>query len=176
MRISFVLLAMSFLGTGVAVAQTRCEDLTHLNLPRISVRSATTVQAGAFHLPNARPEAAPIAALVNAPEFCRVIAVVRPEMDFELWLPERWNRKYEAVGNGGLAGTFPFGAMVDPLERGYATSGTNTGHINANGGDATWALGHMDRVINYGQRGVHEMALASKALIHSYSGAAPVHS
>jgi tannase/feruloyl esterase len=173
MRISFVLLGLSFLGAaGSVVAQTRCEDLTRLNLPRIAVRSATTVPAGPFHLPNARPDAAP----ANVPQFCRVIAVVRPEMDFELWLPERWNRKYEAVGNGGLAGTFPFGAMVDPLERGYATSSTNTGHVNANGGDATWALGHMDRVINYGQRGVHEMALASKALIQSFYGAAPLHS
>lgn len=169
MRISLVILA--FGAAGSLSAQTRCEDLTRLNLPRISIRSATTV-AGNFHLPNARPEAAP----VRVPEFCRVVAVVRPELDFEIWLPERWNRKYEAVGNGGLAGTFPFGAMVDPLERGYATSSTNTGHVNVGGNDATWALGHMDRVINYGQRGVHEMAVASKALIHSFYGSAPVHS
>src|ERR1035438_8154153 len=146
-----------------ASQQTHCEDLVRLNLPRITVHSATVVPAGAFRLPNARPEAASI----NVPQFCRVIAVVRPELDFEIWLPERWNRKYEAVGNGGLAGTFPFNAMVDPLERGYAISSTNTGHVNASGGDATWALGHMDRIINYGQRGVHEMALASKALLQS---------
>ncbi len=156
----------------VNVPQQRCEDLTRLNLPRITVRSATVIPAGAFRLPNARPDAAAF----NVPQFCRVIAVVQPELDFEIWLPERWNRKYEAVGNGGLAGTFPFNAMVDPLERGYAISGTNTGHVNANGGDATWALGHMDRIINYGQRGVHEMALASKALVQSYYGAAPAHS
>jgi len=156
--------------------QSRCEELTRLNLPRITVRSATVVPTGPFRLPNARPDAAAGVGVFNVPSFCRVIAVVRPELDFEIWLPERWNRKYEAVGNGGLAGTFPFNAMVGPLERGYAISSTNTGHVNANGGDATWALGHMDRVINYGQRGVHEMALASKALLQSYYGAAPVHS
>jgi feruloyl esterase len=149
-----------------------CEDLTRLNLPRIAIRSATLVQSGPFRLPNARPDATSF----NVPEFCRIIAVVRPELDFEIWLPEKWNRKYEAVGNGGLAGTFPFNAMVDPLERGYAISSTNTGHVNASGGDATWALGHMDRVINYGQRGVHEMALASKALIEIYYGRTPLHS
>ena len=153
-------------------AEQHCEDLTRLSLPRIAVRSATLVPSGPSRLPNARPDATPF----NAPEFCRVVAVVRPELDFELWLPERWNRKYEAVGNGGLAGTFPFNAMVDPLERGYAISSTNTGHVNASSGDATWALGHMDRVINYGQRGVHEMALASKAIIQIYYGRAPVHS
>lgn len=153
-------------------AEQHCEDLARLSLPRIAVRSASLIQAGPFRLPNARPEAIPF----NVPEFCRVVAVVRPELDFEIWLPEKWNRKYEAVGNGGLAGTFPFNAMIDPLERGYAISSTNTGHTNANGGDATWALGHMDRVINYGQRGVHEMALASKAIIQAYYGHAPAHS
>jgi len=34
----------------------------------------------------------------------------------------------------------------------------------------------MDRVINYGQRGVHEMALASKAIIQAYYSGAPAHS
>ena len=152
--------------------EQHCEEIARLNLPRITIRSATVVQAGPFRLPSARPDATPF----NVPEFCRVVAVVRPELDFEIWLPEKWNRKYQAVGNGGLAGTFPFNAMVDPLERGYAISSTNTGHVNANGGDATWALGHMDRVINYGQRGVHEMALASKAIIQVYYGRTPTHS
>jgi len=153
-------------------SEQHCEEIARLNLPRIAIRSATVVQAGPFRLPNAGPNATPF----NVPEFCRVVAVVRPELDFEIWLPEKWNRKYQAVGNGGLAGTFPFNAMVDPLERGYAISSTNTGHVNANGGDATWALGHMDRVINYGQRGVHEMALASKAIIQVYYGRTPTHS
>jgi len=153
-------------------AEQHCEEVARLNLPRIAIRSAIMVQAGPFRLPNARPDATPF----NVPEFCRVVAVVRPELDFEIWLPEKWNRKYQAVGNGGLAGTFPFNGMVDPLERGYAISGTNTGHVNLNGGDATWALGHMDRIINYGQRGVHEMALASKAIIQTYYGRMPAHS
>ncbi|MEQ1887059.1 MAG: tannase/feruloyl esterase family alpha/beta hydrolase [Bryobacteraceae bacterium] len=170
MRISLAFLFVSM--AAAAVAQTRCEDLTRLNLPRIAVRSAVTVAANSFRPPGARPDSAPY----SIQQFCRVVAVVRPELDFELWLPERWNRKYEAVGNGGLAGTIPYAAMIDPLGRGYATSSTNTGHINANGGDATWALGHMDRVINYGQRGVHEMAVASKALVRAYYGADPEHS
>ncbi len=152
--------------------QQHCDELTRLNLPGITIHSATIVPSGPFRLPNARPDAVPF----NVPDFCRVIAVVRPELDFEIWLPQKWNNKYEAVGNGGLAGTFPFNAMVDPLERGYAISSTNTGHINLNGGDATWALGHMDRVINYGQRGVHEMALASKAILQLYYGRTPMHS
>src|SRR5262245_48794763 len=123
MRTSLVLLVLLLLLTslaGTAAGQARCEDLTRLNLPRITVHSAAVVASGSFRLPNARPDSAPF----NVPQFCRVIAVVRPELDVEIWMPERWNRKYEAVGNGGLAGTFPFNAMVDPLERGYAVSST----------------------------------------------------
>src|ERR1700722_20548412 len=65
--------------------------------------------------------------------------------------------------------------MFDPVNRGYAVSSTDTGHI-ASANDGTWALGHMDRVINYGQRGVHEMAMASKAVIKAYYSASPMHS
>jgi feruloyl esterase len=152
--------------------QPRCEDLAKFTLQNIVVKSAVTVPAGPFRLPSARPDAQP----VTVPQFCRVTGVVRPELNFEVWLPAQWNRKYMAVGNGGLAGSVVYNAMLDPLNRGYATSSTDTGHVAIGNNDASWALGHMDRVINYGQRGVHEMALASKAIIRAYYGTAPVHS
>jgi feruloyl esterase len=155
-----------------AFQQPRCEDLVRFAAGTVVVKSATTVAAGPFQVPGTRAGAAP----VNVAQFCRVVGVVKPELDFELWLPAQWNRKYMAVGNGGLAGSIVFNAMVDPLNRGYATSSTNTGHIGANTNDGTWALGHMDRVINFGQRGIHEMALASKAIIRAYYGGAAQHS
>src|ERR1700709_1485020 len=51
--------------------QQHCDELTRLNLPGITVHSATLVPAGPFRLPNARPDAVPF----NVPDFCRVIAV-----------------------------------------------------------------------------------------------------
>jgi feruloyl esterase len=154
-----------------AVAQPSCEGLTGLSLPGIAIRSAANVPAGSFMLPNA----APGAPARSVPAFCRVVGVVLPEANFELWLPGQWNRKYEAVGNGGMAGVISYAAMVDPLNRGYATGSTDTGHL-AGGEDGAWALGHMQRVINYGQRAIHEMAQADKAIIRAYYGAAPAHS
>jgi len=152
-----------------AFAQSqRCEELNHLSLPGISIRSATAVAAGAFGPGNVAPR--------QVPAFCRVIATVLPEVGFEVWLPTKWNRKYIGVGNGGLAGNIVYTAMFDPVNRGYAVSSTDTGHIGANTNDGAWALGHMDRIINYGQRGVHEMALASKAIIKAYYTAVPAHS
>ncbi len=152
-----------------AFAQSqRCEELNHLLLPGISIRSATPVGAGTFGPGNVNPR--------QVPAFCRVIATVLPEVGFEVWLPTQWNRKYIGVGNGGLAGNIVYTAMFDPVNRGYAVSSTDTGHVGVNTNDGSWALGHMDRIINYGQRGVHEMALASKAIIKAYYTAAPAHS
>jgi len=172
LRIGLIVVAL--LGGLPAFAQQqRCEDLTKFSVQNIVVKSAFIVPAGPFRVPRARADAAP----VTVPEFCRVAAVVKPELNIEIWLPtQQWNRKYVAVGNGGLAGSIVFAAMVDPLNRGYATSSTDTGHVGSNTNDGTWALGHLDRVINFGQRGVHEMALASKAIIRAYYGNTPRHS
>src|ERR1700690_2278650 len=84
--------------------------------------------------------------------------------------------KYIGVGNGGMAGSVVYTAMFDPLSRGYAVGSTDTGHVGANSNDGAWALGHMDRVINFGQRGIHVMAMADKLVIRAHYGSQPAHS
>ncbi len=148
-------------------AQQPCENLVKLALPDVVIESATAMGAGDFQLPSG-PTA-------KVPAFCRVVGLVRPELKFELWLPAQWNHKYIAVGNGGMAGSIVFGAMVDPLNRGYAAGSTDTGHTSAND-DGTWALGHLDRLINYAYRGIHLMAQADKAIVQAFYGAGPTHS
>ena len=98
---------------------------------------------------------------MNSPEFCRVIATVWPEVNFELWLPSQWNRKFVGVGNGGQAGTISYGAMIAPLVQGYAIASTDTGHKAS---EAAWALNHFQRIIDYGYRGTHVMTQAAKAI------------
>ena len=164
----FAWAALPALAARPVLAQSqRCEELNRLSLPGIAVRSATPV-SGAFGASGMAPR--------PVPEFCRVVGTVLPELGFELWLPAHWNHKYVGVGNGGLAGKIVFAAMFNPVNRGYAVSSTDTGHVATSANDASWALGHLDRVLNYGQRGVHEMALASKAIIQAYYSAAPAHS
>ncbi len=148
-------------------AQQPCENLVKLALPDVVIESATPVAAGDF-----QPGVGPT---VKVPAFCRVAGLVKPELKFELWLPAQWNRKYIAVGNGGMAGSIVFAAMVDPLNRGYATGSTDTGHTSSND-DGTWALGHLDRLINYAYRGIHLMAQADKAIVQAFYGSAPTHS
>jgi feruloyl esterase len=92
----------------------------------------------------------------------------------EIWLPSSgWNGKYQAVGNGGWAGVITYSALADGVKRGYATSSTDTGHVGATG---SFALGHPEKLIDFGYRSVHEMVLKSKAVVQAFYGSAPVHS
>jgi feruloyl esterase len=107
--------------------------------------------------------------------FCRVAATLKPSSDsdikIELWLPQSgWNGKFQAVGNGAFNGTIGYGAMGAALARGYATASTDTGHV---GGGARWALGHPEKVIDFGWRAVHEMTVTAKKIIASHYEAAP---
>ena len=113
---------------------------------------------------------------MQVPAFCRVAATVGAEVNFELWMPAQWNRKLLGVGNGGLAGTIVYAAMVKPLQQGYATSSTDTGHTGANTNDGSWAPGHFERVVDFADRGVHEMAEADKAILKVFYGSAAQHS
>jgi hypothetical protein len=117
---------------------------------------------------------------INAP-FCRVQGTLKSSADsdvaFEVWLPPEaaWNGKYEGVGNGGFAGSLIYPGMEWALEGGYAVSGTDTGH---SGGslDAAWALGHPEKIVDFGWRGIHETASTAKAIIDAYYTKAPVRS
>ncbi len=130
----------------------------------------TVVAAGAF-----APPAGPKAAIFkNTPEFCRVSGVLTPSADshieFEVWLPvSGWNGKYLGVGNGGFAGSIGYTALADAVANGYAASSTDTGH-EAGGIDAAWALGHHDKMVDYGYRAIHETAAKAKSTVAAFYG------
>jgi feruloyl esterase len=93
-------------------------------------------------------------------------------IEVELWMPAEsaWNGKYLAVGGGGWVGTFNYGGMLNALQQGYATSSTDTGH---KGADASFALGHPEKVIDFAYRAVHEMTVQSKAIMKAFYGSPP---
>ncbi len=76
----------------------------------------------------------PLAADDSLPAHCKVTGVIGPEINFDLLLPEDWNGKFLMGGGGGFVGSVEnqaqqgLGAGPTPLERGYATAGTDTGH------------------------------------------------
>jgi hypothetical protein len=158
--------------TGTARAQQTCEALASLRLPTVTITSATVVPPGPFAGP-AGP-AAPQRSLV-VPGRCDVRGVIRPttdsEIKFALWMPASgWNGKYRQEGNGGWAGTINLGGLIEPLTRGYAVAATDNGH---EGGGASWAIGHPEKLIDFGHRAVHETSVQAKAIVRAFYGRAP---
>ena len=152
-------------------AAASCESLSALKLPDTTITMAQSVAAGAFSPPTSGGGGGQ--AYSTLPAFCRVAATITPTSDsdikVEVWLPASgWNGKYQAVGNGGWAGTITYGAMARALRDGYATSSTDTGHT---GGNASFALGHPEKLVDYAYRSVHEMTVKSKAIANAFYGA-----
>ncbi|MES1258008.1 MAG: tannase/feruloyl esterase family alpha/beta hydrolase, partial [Acidobacteriota bacterium] len=165
-------LALLLIATISLHARPSCEKLTGASLPGVRILSATPVPSGPFEIPGGQGRVF----AGDVPAFCRVVAVVPPEVRFELWMPDQWNAKLLAVGNGGLAGTISYGPMLKPLHRGYATSSTDTGHVATTTNDGAWALGHYQRIADFADRAVHVMAEADKVILAAYYGDAPAHS
>ena len=114
---------------------------------------------------------------VDAP-FCRVVGTVPPGINFEVWLPpaDKWNGKFNGVGNGALAGGINYPAMRGPLTTGYATASTNGGHTSPSPVAGDWMMGHPELWDDFGYRAVHEMTTASKAIVEAFYGKAPDYS
>lgn len=141
---------------------SQCDAIAKLALTNTTITSARWVTAGASDASGA--SGAPV-----LPAHCRVAIVMKPSADSnieaEVWLPAEWNGKFEAVGNGGWAGSISFPAMARALQEGYATASTDTGH---KGGNASFAIGHPDKLIDFGYRAIHEMTVQSKAIVASF--------
>jgi feruloyl esterase len=167
--VCFILTLPGHAQEGANSVPSSCERLALTQLPNATVTSASHVPPGTFSAPGA---ARPMAAL---PAFCRVALAAKPTADsdikVEVWLPASgWNGKFQAVGNGGWAGTIAYGAMGAALTRGYATASTDTGHSTPG---ASFSVGHPEKLIDYAHRSLHEMAVAAKAVVTAHYGKNP---
>ncbi len=161
------------------IAATTCESLSGLKAANTTI-TAQAVAAGAFTLPGSPEPGQPSVAFAKLPAFCRVQGVIQPSSDshieFEVWLPATgWNGRYEGLGNGGFAGSISYTGLADALANGYAASATDTGH-KAGMIDAQWALGHPEKVTDFGYRAVHETADKTKTIIAAFYGNRARHS
>ena len=181
-----MLAAMVFLcSPSVLFAQQpgSCERIASLTLPKVSITSATRQAAGAWLLTNGTATlqtagASGATPSTQLPAFCRVAITLKPSADSniegEIWLPlQNWNGKFQEVGNGGWAGSITYPSMGLALQDGYATAATDTGHKGAN---SLFAIGHPEKLLDLGERSVHEMALAAKAVIAAFYDRMPTRS
>jgi hypothetical protein len=143
-----------------------CESLAKLALPATTIASAQSVAAGRLTMPQGPP--------AEVTDFCRVSGSIKPSPDsdiqFEVWLPASgWNGKFKGTGNGGFAGYLDLRSLARAVTLGYAAAATDTGH-RGTPTDATWALGHPEKIVDFGYRAIHETTVAGKAIAAAYYG------
>lgn len=162
-----------------APAHAACEDLTGLEIADGAVTSAQVVTEGGFQPPagSGPPPGVAASPFAEVPAFCRVRLTLTPSDDSdiksEVWLPlEGWNGKYVGVGNGVWAGSISFAELGRNVARRYATAATDTGHVG-NGLTAEWAVGHPEKLVDFGHRAVHATTVAAKRVVEAFYGQAP---
>lgn len=118
---------------------------------------------------------------------CEVKAVARPtsdsEIGIEIWLPvENWNGKYQQTGNGGWAGAIHRAPLAGAVRRGYAAAATDGGHQGGITDDgrgrrtAEFAIGHPEKLIDFGYRALGETRTTALATIAAFYGRTPLKS
>lgn len=164
--------AVACFGVAASARAASCESLTALSLNDTTITSAESVPAGTYTLPSGQQ-------LPNLPASCRVTGVIKPTADsnilFEMWLPAAgWNSRLQQVGNGGLAGNLAifYATVPGALQRGYAVAGTDDGH-QASPLDASWAIGHPEKVVDFGYRAVHLTNVNAKAITEAFYTSPP---
>ncbi len=171
--------AVLALSAGGSASARECPELIDLSLEDGAVTSAEWVAPGAFELPEGvmLPPGVGATHFNSLDAFCRVQATLTPTPDssikVEVWMPARdWNGKFVGLGNGVWAGQLSYSQLVEPLSRGYAVATTDTGHTGS-GMTADWAIGHPEKLIDFGHRAVHLMTVTAKAAIADYYGEGP---
>ncbi len=170
----------SLISAATSSAQQSCESLKSLNIQNVTITMATSIHVPPdFEVPSTGGRFGTRAGLKVSAPFCRVAGFAAPTSDshigFEVWLPvpENWNGKYIGIGNPGFIGEISYAGLAREVGRGSATASTDTGHQDVNptseAPDA-WAIGHPEKVADWGHRAMHETAVAAKALILAYYG------
>ena len=157
-----------------ALAANRADDcarLVEVRLPGAAVLTAQFYEAGNFRTSDGKP-------LPKQNAFCKVVGRAAPSSDsdirFEVWLPAKdWNGRLWGVGNPSFAGSISQGALGNRMAKGYAAVATDTGHQTDDDEDARWAVGHPQKVMDFGQRGIHLAAFNAKRIVAAFYGRPP---
>src|SRR5215471_15914340 len=167
-------LALPFAGYGAS-----CEALPSVSLPNGKVTAAQVVEVGKF-VPPPPPQnvgafgGAP-ARVNDLPAFCRVSATLKPSNDSaikaEFWMPvSTWNGRLQPTAAGVFLGMVNYAGLANILRTGAATATSDNGH---EGGSASFALGHPEKLKDFAERAGHLTLANAKLLIRAFYGRAP---
>ena len=153
-----------------AMAET-CEGLAGVLLPNATITVAESIAGGSFTPPGATTPQ------TGLPPFCRIAVTSTPTSDslikLEVWIPlgPSWNGRYQQLGCGGFCGSINYGSLARAIRRGYAAAATDDGSQAR--GSASFALGHPEKIVDFGYRALKETTDKAKALIAAFTGEPP---
>jgi feruloyl esterase len=174
---------MRFLSAFLAIATVFSPTYSHLQdncnaaffnsiLPSNATTLSTTYVPPNGSFIQAGDIAYPIPA-TNLPSLCTVIINVTSSptssYTFGLFLPNQWNTRFIAVGNGGFSGGINWLSMGSVAPYGFAVLSTSTGH-NSTGQDMTWALNNPESKTDWGYRALHGSVVLGKMVTEAYYG------
>jgi feruloyl esterase len=138
------------------------------------------------------------------PEYCDVkgyiltsppVASGDNQIKFQVKMPTVWNKKFLMHGGPGNVGNINFSTaqVIAPsvdgdrfvngygLAKGYTIAATDTGHVGASTIDSSNyrnpdGTQNVDKIVNFGYRAVHLVAVASKSIMDNYYQQKPKYS
>jgi feruloyl esterase len=163
-------LALAFTALCGTAHAADCASLNAMTIGDSTVTSAGIVAAGV-----------PVNGAAASVAFCRVRGTASPSSDsaikWEVWLPQTeaaWTGRMKVNGTGGYSGATPYPRLAQDVGDGFVSAGSNMGHDG--GEDASWTLGHPEKVKDWGLRAHYSVGTAAKALAQAYYGAPVKHS
>lgn len=142
------------------------------DLPGLTVESVEHLKSGHnIPLPDTVPSCGgPSYSANTTNDICRVVLNV-PTSDssalrVEAWLPDDWNGRFLATGNGGIGGCIDYSTMQNGAQLGFAAFGTNGGHDGSEGHD--FFLNKPEVIEDFGHRAIHVEAETGKKVVRRY--------
>jgi pimeloyl-ACP methyl ester carboxylesterase len=166
----------------ITIQRADCGNLQGLAIPASAIGLPTS---GAI-IQTAAPVAEKARGNVNG-EYCKVTGIIKPvnsaspNIEFEVNLPAKWNRRALQVGGGGYDGSLVTGldsvplqpaSVENPLKQGYVTLGSDGGHKGGAGFDGRFGLDD-EALLNYGKQSIKKTHDAAVAVIRKAYGCAP---
>ncbi len=179
-------------GIGLAMAgDSGNQEPIRLSLETCNSLQKLSIPASAIGLPTSGA-VVETAEMIHASdtngEFCKVTGIVKPHnpsspnLEFEVNLPQQWNRRALQMGGGGYDGSLVTGlspysnqspASDTPLKQGYVTLGSDGGHKGKAGFDGSFGMDD-EALLNFGKQSVKKTHDAAMAVIVKAYGQRPV--
>lgn len=143
--------------SSVVTAQTACASLSRKTIGGATLSTAVVKVNGA------------------APAYCKVNGTIAPALNFEIRLPDAWNRKLYYGGGGGYDGLIP-PLTLPALTQGYAEVVSDAGHQDEGGMSAAFAFTDTFAAQLFGSLSVPTVMSTALKVVTAAYGAPPIRS